>query len=86
MALNYVKLELTTGGVFSTGKVFEFSYSDYENFKHRFLKRFGNICSNKKFKDLIKNTNDFEELEFVFFDSDDWEMREIYHQLKEEAE
>lgn len=71
MALNYVKLELTTGGVFSTGKVFEFSYSDYENFKHRFLERFGNICSNKKFKDLIKNTNDFEELEFVFFDSDD---------------
>lgn len=75
MALNYVKLELTTGGVFSTGKVFEFSYSDYENFKHRFLKRFGNICLNKKFKDLIKNTNDFEELEFVFFDSDDWELK-----------
>ncbi|PNL19657.1 hypothetical protein [Enterococcus faecalis] len=75
MALNYVKLELTTGGVFSTGKVFEFSYSDYENFKHRFLKRFGNICSNKKFIDLIKNTNDFEELEFVFFDSDDWELK-----------
>ena len=75
MALTYVKLELTTGGVFSTGKAFEFSYSDYENFKHRFLKRFGNICSNKKFKDLIKNTNDFEELEFVFFDSDDWELK-----------
>uniref|UniRef100_UPI00359C1AF4 hypothetical protein n=1 Tax=Enterococcus faecalis TaxID=1351 RepID=UPI00359C1AF4 len=75
MALNYVKLELTIGGVFSTGKVFEFSYSDYENFKHRFLKRFGNICSNKKFKDLIKNTNDFEELEFVFFDSDDWKLK-----------
>lgn len=75
MALNYVKLELTTGGVFSTGKVFEFSYSDYENFKHRFLKRFGNICPNKKFKDLIKNTNDFEELEFVFFDSDDWDLK-----------
>ncbi|HAP3876006.1 TPA: hypothetical protein IUU06_002067 [Enterococcus faecalis] len=75
MALNYIKLELATGGVFSTEKVFEFSYSDYENFKHRFLKRFGNICSNRKFKYLIKNTNDFEELESVFFDSDDWELK-----------
>lgn len=77
MALHYIKLELTTGGVFSTVKVFEFSYSDYENFKHRFLKRFGNICSNKDFKSLIKSTNDFEELESVFFDSDDWELKII---------
>ncbi|HHX0205707.1 hypothetical protein EYY48_14820 [Enterococcus faecalis] len=77
MTLNYIKLELTTGGVFSTEKVFEFSYSDYENFKFRFLKRFGNICSNRKFKSLIKSTNDFEELESVFFDSDDWELKII---------
>lgn len=77
MALNYIKLELTIGGAFSTGKVFEFSYSDYENFKHRFLKRFGNICSNRNFKSLIKNTNNFGELESVFFDSGDWELKII---------
>lgn len=77
MVLNYVKLELIIGGVFLIGKVFEFSYSDYENFKYCFLKCFGNICLNKKFKDLIKNINDFEELEFVFFDSDDWELKII---------
>ncbi|WP_224993935.1 hypothetical protein [Enterococcus faecalis] len=77
MALNYIKLELTTGGVFSTEKVFEFGYSDYENFKHRFLKRFGNICSNRKFKSLIKSTNNFEELESVFFYGDDWELKII---------
>ncbi|EIY5975327.1 hypothetical protein MM783_000575 [Enterococcus faecalis] len=77
MALNYIKLELTTGGVFSTEKVFKFGYSDYENFKHRFLKRFGNICSNRKFKSLIKSTNNFEELESVFFYGDDWELKII---------
>ena len=34
MALNY-EVRTTTGGVFNW-ESFEFSYSDYENFKHRF--------------------------------------------------
>lgn len=70
-----VEIKLRERGIFGKEHAITFDYMGYAHFKQRFLKRFGNISSDRKLKREIVNTNSLNELEWVFSNNDNWSIK-----------
>ncbi|BBE37224.1 hypothetical protein kochi14H1_1550 [Enterococcus phage phi EF14H1] len=70
-----VEIKLRERGIFGKEHVITFDYMGYAHFKQRFLKRFGNINSDRKLKKEIVNTNSLNDLERVFSNNDNWSIK-----------
>lgn len=70
-----VEIKLRERGIFGKEHTITFDYMGYAHFKQRFLKRFGNISSDRKLKKEIVNTNSLNDLERVFSNNDNWSIK-----------
>lgn len=74
-AYESVRIKLTERGVFGKEHILSFDYTGYMHFKQRFLRRFGNINTNRALKRDIMNTNSLNDLERVFSTNDNWKIK-----------
>lgn len=72
---SYVDIKLKEDKLFGKEHKFSFDYTDHEHFKQRFLKRFGNINSDRKLKEMIKETQSLNEVERVFSNNEHWKIK-----------